>query len=173
MEASFATARTSSSSISCDSGVRSAPPMDARASVSRRLAVTRASGAITDSIEVGEAPTHVITIPTPGAQFGVLTIPLSAENGLAKVEDRPDGLQKVDEEPSGEGNNHPHGHWLTCGDGKRTIVSRSGGIRPIWTADASRLCFQNDGEVVCAAIERGAQAPVERRSVLRRSATAS
>lgn len=45
-------------------------------------------------------------------------------------------------------------------DGKRTVVSRSGGIRPIWTADASRLCFQDDGEVACAAIERGAQASV-------------
>ena len=25
-------------------------------------------------------------------------------------------------EPTGQGSNHPHGHWLTCGDGDRTIV---------------------------------------------------
>src|SRR5262245_24981801 len=80
--------------------------------------IDRASGAITDSIEVGEAPTHVITIPTPGNQFGTLTIPLSAEDGMAKVEDQSDGLHKVDEEPTGKGNNHPHGHWLTCGNGE-------------------------------------------------------
>ncbi len=85
--------------------------------------IDRASGLITDSITVGEAPTHIITIPTPGSpRQGFLTIPLSAEQGLAIVEDGPDGLDKVDEASSGEGRNHPHGHWLSCGTGERTIV---------------------------------------------------
>ncbi len=83
----------------------------------------RATGTIQDSITVGEAPTHIITIPTPGSpQFGVLTIPLSAENDLVKVRDDGSGLDPVDAEPTGEGRNHPHGHWLTCGAGDRTIV---------------------------------------------------
>jgi len=85
--------------------------------------IDRESGAILDSIEVGEAPTHVITIPTPGsAQLGDLTIPLSAEKGMAKVRDSADGLDKIDEEPTGFGENNPHGHWLTCGTGDRAIV---------------------------------------------------
>ena len=85
--------------------------------------IDRESGAITDSITVGEAPTHIITIPTPGSsQLGTLTIPLSAEKGMAKVEDNPDGLDKVDERPTGSGENNPHGHWLTCGLGDRAIV---------------------------------------------------
>ena len=85
--------------------------------------IDRSSGQILDSIDVGEAPTHIITIPTVGSeQRGVLTIPLSAEESFAKVEDTPDGLNKIDEEPTGEGENHPHGHWLTCGEGDRMIV---------------------------------------------------
>ncbi len=84
--------------------------------------IDRVSGVIEDSIQVGEAPTHIITIPVPGAQKGFLVVPLSAEDDLVKVEDAPGGLQIVDHFPSGDGNNHPHGHWLTCGDGERTIV---------------------------------------------------
>ena len=85
--------------------------------------IDRASGAILDSIAVGEAPTHVISIPTPGsAQLGFLTIPLSADDDMVKVEDRADGLHQVDSDPTGEGHTHPHGHWLTCGAGDRAIV---------------------------------------------------
>ena len=85
--------------------------------------IDRETGQITDSITVGEAPTHIITIPTPGSeQLGVLTIPLSAEQGMAKVRDGPDGLDKIDEDPTGEGRNHPHGHWVSCGVGDRTII---------------------------------------------------
>lgn len=85
--------------------------------------IDRASGEILDSITVGEAPTHIITIPTPGsAQQGTLTIPLSAEKNMAKVVDTPEGLDKIDEEPTGDGENNPHGHWLTCGLGDRAIV---------------------------------------------------
>jgi plastocyanin len=49
-------------------------------------------------------------------------IPLSAERAMAVVEDSPAGLNKIDEDPTGAGENHPHGHWLTCGLGDRAIV---------------------------------------------------
>ncbi|HWP31665.1 MAG TPA: hypothetical protein VNK96_08095 [Fimbriimonadales bacterium] len=85
--------------------------------------IDRASGKILDSITVGEAPTHIITIPTPGSQqMGILTIPLSAENNMVKVEDSANGLNIIDSVPTGEGRNHPHAHWLTCGSGDRVVV---------------------------------------------------
>jgi plastocyanin len=84
--------------------------------------IDRASGKILNSITVGEAPTHIITIPTVGPEMGVLTIPLSADNDMVKVRDLPSGLQIIDSKPTGEGKTHPHGHWLTCGTGDRTIV---------------------------------------------------
>src|SRR5436190_1519337 len=84
--------------------------------------IDRPSGAILNSITVGEAPTHIITIPTAGPQNGVLTVPLSADNNMVKVRDSATGLQIVDSDPTGEGKTHPHGHWLTCGTGDRTIV---------------------------------------------------
>ena len=85
--------------------------------------IQRVSGQITESITVGEAPTHIITIPTPGSdRLGALTIPLSADKDMAIVEDAPSGLQKIDEDPTGSGRNNPHGHWLTCGLGDRAIV---------------------------------------------------
>lgn len=86
--------------------------------------IDRASGEIRQSITVGESPTHIVTIPTPSSdQFGFLTIPLSAENDIVKVEDSPaDGLQLIDKEPTGDARNHPHGHWLTCGLGDKAVV---------------------------------------------------
>ena len=84
--------------------------------------IDRASGRIRSSITVGEAPTHVISIPTPGSQKGWLTVPLSADDDMVKVRDTSRGLEVVDADPTGEGTNNPHGHWLTCGDGDRAIV---------------------------------------------------
>lgn len=85
--------------------------------------IDRQSGRILESIAVGEAPSHVVTIPTPASPlFGVLTIPLSAENDMVRVVDTPAGLRIMDRKPTGEGRNHPHGHWLTCGSGDRTVV---------------------------------------------------
>lgn len=85
--------------------------------------IDRASGTILDSITVGEAPTHIVTIPTPGSQQrGDLTVPLSADKKFVKVQDRQDGLQIVDSDPTGNLGKHPHGHWLSCGDGTRMIV---------------------------------------------------
>ena len=83
--------------------------------------IDRPSGAILNSITVGEAPTHVVTIPS-GPQKGVLTVPLSADNNMVKIRDDASGLQIVDSDPTGTGRNHPHAHWLTCGLGDRTIV---------------------------------------------------
>ncbi len=85
--------------------------------------IDRASGTIRESITVGEAPTHIISIPVPNSpQLAWLTVPLSAERGMAKVADDAGGFRKVDEEPTGAGENNPHGHWLTCGLGDRVIV---------------------------------------------------
>jgi len=85
--------------------------------------IERVTGEITDSITVGEAPTHIITIPTPGsARRGMLTIPLSADNDMVIVSDAPDGMRVEDSDPTGEGETNPHGHWLTCGTGDRAIV---------------------------------------------------
>ena len=85
--------------------------------------IDRASGQILDSIQVGEAPTHIITIPIlDSPQLGFLTVPLSADKDMVIVEDGPGGLQKVDSHDTGDGKTHPHGHWLTCGSGERTIL---------------------------------------------------
>jgi len=87
--------------------------------------IDRESGDVLESIEVGEAPTHVITDPDRrSGEFGVLHIPLSAEDHIAKVrDDRQDGLKKIDQNPTGDGRTHPHGHWLQCGSGKITVVA--------------------------------------------------
>ncbi|MCI0675848.1 MAG: hypothetical protein L0Y42_08755 [Phycisphaerales bacterium] len=84
--------------------------------------IDRTSGQILTSITVGEAPTHIITIPTPGPQFGHLTIPISADNDLVKVADVGGELDIVESAVTGENRTHPHAHWLTCGTGERTIV---------------------------------------------------
>jgi DNA-binding beta-propeller fold protein YncE/plastocyanin len=85
--------------------------------------IDRESGAIEDTVTVGEAPTHIITVPTPGSdELGVLTVPLSADDDIVKVRDDASGLVTVDSLPTGEGRNHPHGHWLTCGAGDRMVV---------------------------------------------------
>ena len=65
--------------------------------------IDRSRGTILDSITVGEAPTHIITIPTPGAETGVLTIPLSADNDMVKVRDSASGLEIIGSEPTGQG----------------------------------------------------------------------
>ncbi|HZW09855.1 MAG TPA: GC-type dockerin domain-anchored protein [Phycisphaerales bacterium] len=85
--------------------------------------IDRQSGQILDGIKVGEAPTHIITIPTPGSpRRGMLTIPLSADNDLVFVRDGADGLNIEDSDVTGSGKTHPHGHWLTCGRGDMAIV---------------------------------------------------
>lgn len=85
--------------------------------------IDRDSGKILSSVAVGEAPTHIITSSSAcEGERGVLNIPLSADNDMVKVFDGPDGLEVIDSEPTGDGKTHPHGHWITCGDGTRTIV---------------------------------------------------
>ena len=115
--------------------------------------IDRVSGQILSSVDVGEAPTHIITIPTVGSdQLGMLTIPLSAESSMVKVADTPSGLARFDSDPTGKGRNHPHGHWLTCGEGDRAIVPNvfkglglAGSISIINTASGVVLMeFQHD-----------------------------
>ena len=115
--------------------------------------IDRKSGAITDSITVGEAPTHIITIPIPAStQKGWLTIPLSADNDLVKVADGPGGLKEMDKDPTGNGKTHPHGHWLTCGRGDRAIVPNvfkgvgtAGSVSVLDTASGTVLAeFEHD-----------------------------
>ncbi len=85
--------------------------------------IDRATGTILDSVEVGFSPTHIITDPNPDSdEFGFLHIPISAENDIVRVEDQGDRLHVEDSNPSGEGRNHPHGHWLQCGTGARTVM---------------------------------------------------
>ncbi len=85
--------------------------------------IDRSSGQILDSITVGHAPTHVMSNPNQcSANVGLLSVPLSAENNMVKVEDLPQGLNIVDSRATGAGGNHPHGHWITCGRGEFTIV---------------------------------------------------
>lgn len=109
--------------------------------------IDRESGRILDSIDVGHAPTHIITIPTPGSdQRGFLTIPLSAEKDLVKVEDGRDGLKIVDSDPTGSGDTHPHGHWLTCGRGDRAIVPNV--FKGIGPAGSISILDTQSGEVL-------------------------
>lgn len=109
--------------------------------------IDRASGAIVDSIAVGEAPTHVISIPVPGSpQRGWLTVPLSAEKSMAKLSDGPGGLRKEDEEPTGAGENHPHGHWLTCGLGDRAVVPNV--FKGVGVAGSISVLDSESGEVL-------------------------
>jgi DNA-binding beta-propeller fold protein YncE len=85
--------------------------------------IDRVSGAIGGSVTVGQAPTHIITNPDQSSpQAGVLSVPLSAEDNIVKVADDAGGFRVIDSKPTGAGSNHPHGHWLTCGDGHITVV---------------------------------------------------
>jgi YVTN family beta-propeller protein len=109
--------------------------------------IDRVSGAFLDSIAVGEAPTHIITIPTRcSAQFGQLTIPLSAEHNMVKVRDDASGLSVVDSAPVGESRNHPHGHWITCGRGEHTIVPNV--FKGIGFAGSISIIDTESGEVL-------------------------
>jgi len=109
--------------------------------------IDRVSGEILDSTAVGEAPTHIITIPTETSnQLGFLTIPLSADNDLVKVRDGSGGLDVVDSDTTGDGKTHPHGHWLTCGTGERTIVPNV--FKGIGFAGSISIMDTISGEVV-------------------------
>ena len=84
--------------------------------------IQRASGDVVQTLEVGEAPTHLVSNPNQvSSQFGCLTLPLSADNDLLKIRDTSGGLQIVDKHPTGVGHTHPHGQWLTA-DGSKIVV---------------------------------------------------
>lgn len=85
--------------------------------------IDRVSGDVEHSINVGHAPTHIITDPDPASsEFGVLHIPLSAEDDIVRVEDTGSQLEIIGSNATGSGHNHPHGHWLQCGTGELTVV---------------------------------------------------
>lgn len=84
--------------------------------------IERASGDILTTIVVGDAPTHVVTNPNEASdQFGMLTVPLSADDIMVKIRDQGDELKIVDKLKTGGGRNNPHGHWITA-DGTRIVV---------------------------------------------------
>ncbi|MBI4317786.1 MAG: hypothetical protein HY675_04790 [Chloroflexi bacterium] len=83
--------------------------------------IDRATGDVLESINLGEAPTHIVSNPNEASpQSGWLTSPLSAENDLLKIVDQ-GGLKVVESDPTGAGLTHPHGHWHTS-DGKKVVV---------------------------------------------------
>ena len=85
--------------------------------------IDRETGDVLSSVEIGDAPTHIITNPNPASpEYGVLHVPLSAEDEIVRIEDRGDELKRIDENDTGEGRTHPHGHWLRCGDGGVTVM---------------------------------------------------
>jgi len=83
--------------------------------------IDRASGDVETSLDVGDAPTHIVTIMDKGDDFGKLTLPLSGKKVMLKIEDKGDELKIVDKFETGSGHNHPHGQWLSS-DGKTAIV---------------------------------------------------
>ncbi|MBI4332967.1 MAG: hypothetical protein HY673_17000 [Chloroflexi bacterium] len=83
--------------------------------------IDRATGDILNTVTTGQAPTHIVTIPNEASQqFGVLTNPLSADQNMVKLRDQGD-LKVIDHFPTGEGLNHPHGHWITA-NGAKIVV---------------------------------------------------
>ena len=79
------------------------------------------TGDIKDSITVGKAPTHIVTIPA-GNEKGTLTLPLSAEDEILKIEDQNgERLKIIDHFQTGSDNNHPHGQWITA-DGSKILI---------------------------------------------------
>lgn len=109
--------------------------------------IRRDTGDVVDSIEVGEAPTHIITNPNRRSpEFGVLHIPLSAESDIARVEDRPSGLRKIDENSTGNGKTHPHGHWLKCGSGDTTVMANV--FKGLGFAGSVSLIDTESGDVI-------------------------
>lgn len=84
--------------------------------------IDRDSGDIENTINVGYAPTHIVTNPNENSNdFGMLTLPLSAEQDILKIEDKDDQLQIKDKFRTGSGNNHPHGQWITS-DGSKILI---------------------------------------------------
>lgn len=82
----------------------------------------RESGTILNTIKVGFAPTHIVTIPNEtSSQFGTLTLPLSAERDILKIEDEGGKLRIKDKIRTGSGPNHPHGQWITA-DGSKILI---------------------------------------------------
>lgn len=84
--------------------------------------IERDNGKIKNTINVGYAPTHIVTNPNENSdEFGILTLPLSAEEDILKIEDKGNELKIEDKIETGNGNNHPHGQWITS-DGSKILI---------------------------------------------------
>ena len=84
--------------------------------------IERDNGQIVDTINVGYAPTHIVTNPNENSdEFGMLTLPLSAEEDILKIEHSGDELNIEDKFETGTGDNHPHGQWITA-DGSKILI---------------------------------------------------
>lgn len=107
--------------------------------------IDRATGDILDTLVVGQAPTHIVTIPNEAsAQFGVLTIPLSADTDMVKVQNG-DRLKTIDHFPTGAGRNNPHGHWITA-NGSRIVVPNV--FQGLGVAGSISIIDAENGEVL-------------------------
>lgn len=84
--------------------------------------IERESGTIRNTINVGFAPTHIVTNPDKNSpEFGTLTLPLSAERDILKIEDQGDKLSVENHIRTGNGPNHPHGQWISA-DGSKILI---------------------------------------------------
>jgi plastocyanin len=84
--------------------------------------IERDNGQIKDTINVGYAPTHIVTNPNENSdEFGMLTLPLSAEEDILKIEHDGNQLHIEDKIATGANNNHPHGQWITA-DGSKILI---------------------------------------------------
>ena len=85
--------------------------------------IARATGDVLTTIDVGQAPTHMVTNPDESsAHFEDYTLPLSAESSFREITDPGfNELPKIiDSDPTGVGKNHPHGQWTTS-DGRKDV----------------------------------------------------
>ena len=84
--------------------------------------IERDNGQIVDTINVGYAPTHIVTNPNENSnEFGMLTLPLSAEEDILKIEHSGNQLHIEDKFATGTNDNHPHGQWITA-DGSKILI---------------------------------------------------
>jgi len=79
--------------------------------------INRSTGAIEETVDVGDGPTHIVTIPGDGT----LTLPLSAEQDILKISDDGSEFDIEDSIETGAGNNHPHGQWISA-DGSKIVI---------------------------------------------------
>lgn len=88
----------------------------------RLTAFDRTNGTLLDDVKIGDAPSHIMTNPTNG----LLYVVLSGEQGIAEIEfDNKDNKFNISRiiptQKSGQNPTHPQGHWITP-DGSKMIT---------------------------------------------------